>query len=277
MLLLVILLSYWKLTRAASGECQFSLNEYNFDLTDLRTSEDYLAESKEYQYAINFCGNVASHSDCSGSVCQYSKSTHKEVSVAAHWTTAPAPVWSWLDSTKPAAGLTLRYENGDYCGGTGKKTRIVTIHMPCAPTTDGRKIEVESDTTDSCSGNGYTFKFPTCHTCIEGCNGLALSQGSVLIILGCVVFLVYLSLGCWYNHRTYNTAYGLESLPHLEHWKTLPGLVYDGMRYSYRHGMKLYTQFQNRPSASVAPGSAGAKKEKGNNIEKQGLLSDNNE
>jgi len=275
-MLLIFLLSYWQLTRA-DDQCQFSFKDYSFDFTDLKAKQDYTVDTKEYQYVLNFCGNANSHWDCKGSVCQYSKSSLKLLSTPAYWTGSPAPMWSWLDSSKPEAGLTLRYENGDSCFG-GKKPRIVTVHMPCTPSANGRHIELETDNLFSCSGNGYVFKLPTCHSCLGGCNGTGMSQGSVLIILGLLIFMVYLSFGCWYNHRTYNTAYGLESFPHLEHWKTVPGLVYDGMQFSYHHSLGLYARFkQSRPASTIAPGSAGAKKETGENIEKQGLLSGNND
>jgi len=84
-------------------------------------------------------------------------------------------------------------------------------------------------------------------------------------------------LGCWYNHRTFDSPYGLESFPHLEYWKTLPGLVADGIKFTKKHGTRMYSHYHTHSNTASVSGSAGAKKEVGESVEKRGLLSESND
>jgi len=228
--------------------CEFTLKDYTYNFNALRTDQDYVPDTKEYQYFINFCGNAISHKDCTASICQFSKTTQKVIFNLAYWEGSTPLNWSFIDSSNPSAGLTFKSTNGASCYGS-KDNRIVTMHFPCTPDANGRQIEVTTDNGPACAGDGYVFKFPTCYSCPNGCNGSGMSQGSTLIILFIVISLVYISLGCWYNHRTYESPYGVESFPHLEYWKMVPGLVADGIKFSSQHA----TQVFNRLNEKIEP------------------------
>jgi len=260
--------------------CKFNLKDYTYDFNELRTDQDFVAETSEYYYYINFCGNAVSHKDCSASVCQFSKSTQKIIFNLAYWGTSPSDLnWSFIDSSNPNAGVSLKSANGAACYGS-KDPRIVTMQFPCTQGANGRQIQVESDFKAACAGDGYVFKFPTCYSCPNGCSGAGLSQGTAFIILFTFISLVYITVGCWYNHRTYESPYGVESFPHLEYWKMVPGLVMDGIKFSSKHANKIYSRFNSKDRsnrADTGSGSAGAKKEAGESVERCGLLSENSD
>ena len=52
---------------------------------------------------------------------------------------------------------------------------------------------------------------------------------------------LYVGGGSYYNHRTEGKVLGtVEAIPHVEYWKEVPGLVTDGLAYSYTHGKAAY-------------------------------------
>jgi len=263
-LLFVFALKVW-LSNAGEGQCQFTVKGQDYNVESLQSSSDYAATSKEYNYVLNFCGH-STHSDCPGAACQYQHNKMMAVLGKFKDTTTP-PTWQLLDDSDPSAGLTLTYSNGDSCAGA-KRPRCMTVHLPCTPGVDKRELQVTTDTGFSCALPGYVFNLPTCASCPEGCEDVGMSRGSVFVILFLLSLAAYLGVGCWYNHKNYQTSYGLESVPNLEFWQTIPGLVQDGVIYSYKQSSLLLAKAQESSNQHSYSGKPEGRPEN------QGLLSE---
>lgn len=90
--------------------------------------------------------------------------------------------------------------------------------------------------TQGCTQN---FTIPTPLACPGGGPGgpgdkkHGLSGGWVFIIILCVVFPLYVIVGCVYKHQKLG-ATGMDKCPNVEFWRDLPSLVKDGCAFTYR-------------------------------------------
>ena len=125
-----------------------------------------------------------------------------------------------------------------------------------------------------------------------GCARVAgLSIGSLTLILSGVAIFVYIAGGIFYNHRYREMpvvraarprspartrfarahppggaalrSQGVEAIPLWSYWKQLPGLVYDGCKFSYEQSKEAYEKWNNRhvEGAEVKQGLKAAEEE----------------
>jgi hypothetical protein len=75
--------------------------------------------------------------------------------------------------------------------------------------------------------------FGTAAGCPVSSSAKPLSGGSIFLIVLVCVAIFYPLIGCVYNRHTKGTV-GFESCPNLEMWRALPGLVRDGVIFTFR-------------------------------------------
>jgi len=88
---------------------------------------------------------------------------------------------------------------------------------------------------DNCTYTVRITSSAACPTAIgpSGCGGGGgISGGSVFIIIVVVFAVVYFAGGFVYKSLVKGTR-GVESLPHVDYWRDLPGLVGDGFRFVF--------------------------------------------
>jgi len=144
--------------------------------------------------------------------------------------TISKPTWSNLDKKGVTSGLKYVLKSGDSCLGGGP--RVITMELPCEPSAGiGTDLIVKNDLGASCDVPGYVFTLHTSCSCPGGC-GAKIGGGWRFILFFIVGTIVYISLGCTYNRKKYDTAFGMESFPHKAFWLELPELVKDGFKFT---------------------------------------------
>lgn len=120
--------------------------------------------------------------------------------------------------------------------GLGKGVRVVyprragnvsegfAIDLVCNPLEGA--IEFLGNTTDGI----YLFHWETFAACPS--YGTGLSLGTILLVLAPVLAAVYLLAGVAYKSYVQGVR-GWERLPHISLWLSLPGLVWDGMQFTW--------------------------------------------
>jgi len=113
-----------------------------------------------------------------------------------------------------------------FSGGTGG--RSFELDLQCVPTAGvgTPSFEEEAPTTS------YHFAWASQYACPLNYNtgGGKLSGGSVILIILLCLMVVYVAAGITYN-KVRKQATGLELIPNVEFWTSLPGLVKDGVMF----------------------------------------------
>ncbi len=133
-------------------------------------------------------------------------------------------------------GFQVRFVNGEKCPGTGP-IRSATFQVACSPGTTNLAYTVIT-----ASGNcAFTVVLP--HE--SGCPGYTppsgggdgkkggLSGGSIFLIILVVVIPVYVFVGCIYKRQRMGTVGMAESCPNIDFWRTVPGLIGDGFKFTW--------------------------------------------
>jgi len=179
-----------------------------FDLTALIGKELLLTDSFS-TYKTTICKNTYETCGQCGGPAGYCQSTEFWEDCIGVFTTA-------IGMQSPT-GVELLYDNGDW----GSVGRVKLICDPNAGESDNLHGE----------GNLKTMVAHSKHACLtDGVNG-AISLGTIIIISLCVIVIVYLVAGVLYN-RFMKDQSGVEMLPHLEFWQSVPLLVKDGAVYT---------------------------------------------
>jgi len=162
---------------------------------------------------------------------------------------------------QPKTNVCQEWDNG-----TGKKTIGKDDPPPTFKTLDANTVEMtmangEQDPNGVCKNNNAilnlvcdpnkaadpewsylkvdivsglcSYKFSVSHknACVGGGAG-GLSGGSILLIIGFCVFALYCAIGAAYQFKV-KEARGVEMVPNNAFWFQLPGLVKEGMRFTF--------------------------------------------
>ena len=222
-----------------SKTCQFSPpgTGLTFDLSKMQQLEhDYTGTTPGgYVYRFNACGNTVK-------VCN----------------SVPAPASKWrgskcnnlgdaetmrvslLDKRVPSKGLKVSFDQGDICkkqgfdGQTEMSSRFVSYEVACSSQSPGELKEIKE--VSMCE---YTVVFESVHACPAG---QAPGKFSNFALLCGFLFLSYCAGGYAYN-KYYNSQGGMDpmdAIPHRAMWQELPGLVRDGVQFSYTQSKEVY-------------------------------------
>lgn len=220
---------------AQSMDCEYNGVDYSSLINDNR---DYSAVSElysSYEFIFNMCRLLIwSDGTCySGAgVCERLVDTHvgTEVYGVAHtgqWQTDSSGQYA-VDHTSELSYITM---DGPTCmfGGIPMQARI---YQMC-----------QTDNHDTPTVSVLHESYYECKIYLGLSSHLACTadpdpkkQGfevGTLAVVGCLVglsFVVYLGAGAYYKHK--RGASGLDKIPNREFWKSLPGLVVDGVEYT---------------------------------------------
>ena len=129
--------------------------------------------------------------------------------------------------------VVVTYSGGDMCGSSDYKSQI-TFVCDTDETGDGKvKFVGESN----CLA---VFEWSSVHACLSSGGGAAppaekkgLSTGSIMVIIFFVLAFVYLAAGMAYRFR-FKEARGLDMIPNRSFWAAIPGLVFDGVKFTFQ-------------------------------------------
>ncbi|KAL3831675.1 hypothetical protein ACJMK2_023398 [Sinanodonta woodiana] len=95
------------------------------------------------------------------------------------------------------------------------------------------KAQVPIFSTDGIQQTGLTMSITSKCACVNSCNktGSVISAGTVLCIIFFSLLLAYLIVGMVFM-RFRKNARGLEIVPNVTLWKSIPGLIKDGVMFS---------------------------------------------
>jgi len=207
------------------------ISSENIDMSSMKGT-DYTATKDTYIYKLSVCG-ITQDADCSkasGSICQYFSNPVSYYHKLASFTVSPLPTWSLIDAQDPTKGVQVAFVNGDGCriGAIG-----VFLQFPCI-STEGPNTFTVTPASDMCS---FQINFPTRASCPgsnDGGSGKSgLSGGSIFLIILVVSISVYLIVGCIYLRKVKGTVGMKESCPNGGFWTALPGLVKDGLAFTW--------------------------------------------
>jgi len=143
-------------------DCTFNYDsDTTFDLSGLE-GMDYDGSDDSYDYKLGVCEEVI-EDNCnsnSGAVCQYLPSG-RYVHMLASWELEPTPIWDLLDPSDPTAGVSIYFENGDFCAAINQP-RQVTFNLPCDQTSPNDEFTIEEDPDNPCE---YVVTFYTSFSC----------------------------------------------------------------------------------------------------------------
>jgi len=214
--------------------CRFTSGGASFDLSPIRRLDhDFTGTTiGGYVYRLNVCGNTV-------------KQCNSQDSPASKWRgtkcnnlgDASTQTVSLLDAADPGKGLRLAFDSGDVCkkqaGGEMEiSARRVTYEVSCAAGEDGRLKEIVEQS--MCE---YVVRFESRHACPSwsGSGSTHAHRGWAFLFLLAVALGVYCGIGVYHNLKS-EGKHGVEAIPHYAYWEQVPGLVREGVSYSYVQG-----------------------------------------
>jgi len=206
----------------------------SFDLTPMkRDDHDFTGTTTGgYAYRFNVCGNTVKL--CNSQPAPASKWRGTKCNNLGDPSTQTV---SLLDGNDPAKGLRLKYTQGDICkrqvdGQMEIGSRMVSYDVYCDPSEEIGKLR----TIQEVSMCEYVIEYGSVHACPAGTSRGALGgRGWRLVFLLLFGGLVYVGAGVYLNGRN-EGKHGVEAIPHVRYWEQVPGLVRDGVQFSYVHG-----------------------------------------
>jgi len=193
---------------------QTSYCQYNgYNIAPLQnSSSDYILNIGLYIYYVNVCGPVLAK-QCLPSqavVCQTWNGGKATLSLYNSGT--PGPL---ARGTGNGEGFTVQFNGGD--GG-----RTMEIDFVCAAGSGVGSPQLTGENPK----NHYVFTWGTQYVCSSSGSG-GLSGGSIFLILLLCLAVVYIVVGVLFN-KFKKQATGIELIPNVEFWTSIPGLVRDG-------------------------------------------------
>jgi hypothetical protein len=225
----------------ATFGCSATLNGVNFDITPLSSSTvDYTAKdanpSNAYIYHLNPCGVVnVPNGNCITQMATFCQVLTSQSDLGtSSLPGATPPVWSLINGD-PNQGVTVKYNNGDGCSDGTIKFGIVNFY--CDKSSNGTGRGTVIGTVAESPKCTYTINVHTELICPGSASGPpkggGLSGGWVFIIILLVSIVLYIGIGCVYQRKK-KGASGTESCPNIEFWRSFPGLVKEGISFTWK-------------------------------------------
>jgi len=229
--------------------CQWNTAGNSWDLSTLYKAVgagDYKGTDGTYDYKMNVCGASNSGTGCTDkqySICQFSQAS--QTFVASLGSFVIPPTWSVITAAPvppappkpepPSAGVQYTFTNGDICWIAGRQqVRTVNNIFRCkqGATEDSVKVEEDQTTCTFYITLNTPLGCPKSGGGPDGGNGGTVSGGWIFIIILVSIIPIYIAAGCLFN-RTKRGLTGTDAAPNADFWRSLPGLVKDGAKYSW--------------------------------------------
>jgi len=199
-----------------------------------------------YDWYMHVCGGIQSQAPCtddstktSSAACQIDTSGWSPVGYMVGKWDASSVQWGKIEKggDAPNGGITAILAPGQSCSGGAPYT---AIHMficdssasePTLTVAPAQSSNINASPPVS-NGCAYAYMLRTKAACGGGGSSGGLSGGWVFIIILCVVIPIYIIGGCVYKKQRVG-ATGMEMCPNIDFWRSLPGLVKDGCKYTW--------------------------------------------
>ena len=212
------------------SSCIYTVGGNTFDMSPMRrTDHDFTGTTNGgYAYRFNVCGNTVKL--CNQMPAPASKWRGTKCNNLGDGTTQAI---SLLDQTNPYKGLKFSYTSGDICkrqtmGEAQMASRSVTYEIHCDPSNTPGSLQAINEVS-MCE---YIIKFDSAYACPVGSSR---GRGWRYLFLFFFFATCYLGGGYYHNNKNHG-AHGVEAIPHIRYWEQVPGLVKDGMAFSWTHG-----------------------------------------
>jgi len=207
MAFLVRVLTVMSAVGFAAAACKVgSMDLSSLASTPLTWQDEFVPPVFEYEFT--FCGTDTC-GDGVSSICQKSLNYPPQNNLAVWDDTV---VW-----TKTSSGYSTTFSNGDTCNGS---PRVANVDLVCG--SEVSLVEVIEDPEATCSYN------------VQVTIPCSMSGGSIFLIAVLVGTILYFGLGCLYKRKKMGATSVKESIPNIDFWTTLPGLVKDGFYFVVR-------------------------------------------
>jgi len=218
------------MTKTTPDACYFKSKGYSFDLREMhRLDHDYTGTTNGgYAYRFNVCGNTVKL--CNQQPAPASKWRGSKCNNLGDPTTQTIGL---IDEANPAKGVRLSFSKGDICkqqkaGQMEIGSRLVHFEVNCDPSAHPGELRLIKEVS-MCE---YTIVFDSMHGCPSNRSRI---HGWALITLVTLALLTYCGVGYYLNNKNEGKQ-GVEAIPHVKYWEEVPGLVRDGVAFSYSHG-----------------------------------------
>eukprot|EP01123_Difflugia_compressa_P014182 TRINITY_DN708_c0_g1_i2.p1 TRINITY_DN708_c0_g1~~TRINITY_DN708_c0_g1_i2.p1 ORF type:complete len:250 (+),score=48.13 TRINITY_DN708_c0_g1_i2:38-787(+) len=202
-----------------------------YDLTALANHGEIKAndEKSEWTYTVTICKNqlpcVQSNDP---TVCANPGAGYCQKGITANFIYCIGVVDATSIVGKAAgAGVELTYKSP-----RGGRVGKVTVNCDQGGDFISKTVAISPQTV-----NGYTFTFSSCGACPggggSGCHDTTgeLSGGSIFLIIVFSLLFVYVVSVSIFNYVKNDARTPMEILPHVSFWKSVPGLVQDGVSF----------------------------------------------
>jgi hypothetical protein len=197
-----------------------------FDFTALGTDPySFFEPSQEFRYDFLFCAEQSCDKKVpptnTASLCQHSINFPDKM-VLGKWADTPNVVW-----TKTDDGAVVDFKDGEFCPDI-QANRETQIRIHCG---DWETALIGFSETSTCVYQG-DLNVPS-----SVCHG-GMSGGWIFIIILLVALFLFFAIGIAYKRFKMGATSWKESVPLIDFWVTLPGLVKDGFAFVFKQKCK---------------------------------------
>jgi len=220
---------------AAAQDCVVE----GIDYSALQKSDvDYVAQSTSYQnyeFVFNVCRQLVwSEGECGtgSSVCERLKTTLTATDVYGKFAS---------QTTGKDADNGLHYTEmaGDECLFGSGQNMVSRIFFACGNT---ELSEVVYESYYDCQVHVKVTSPKACGSSSAAATAEQEDVGMILCVLGFVGIWMYFAIGAAFLYKKGER--GMDMVIHKEWWKTLPGLIWDGMQFTSAKGKETYAKFR---------------------------------
>jgi len=185
----------------------------------------------------SYCPPTCKQDDTCGTACsaivsqKNSGSSYSSCWTLGMWDGGQSVNITLLNAADPAQGVSYKMTNGDTLGCPGGRT--FSVNIQCPPTGRAGAAVPPTTVTSGQQNCDYSVVFVHPSGCplsgAAGSGGGGLTWGGYFMVFSSVGLVLYGSVGAGLNHRSGKA--GLDLVPNLGFWQTLPGLIRDGVFY----------------------------------------------
>jgi len=231
----------------SSSKCQWSDDKSNdYDLTHLKKPDFWKVKDGNgdsglfaMDYLFNFCNTVSQK--CKNNYVGALEALEvlgqltETCEILGKNEAEKDQIFTHIDLNKPDTGIKISYHNGDLCTGSENPSengqlRKASFLIYCSESQDLNFVQSKINSKDvtKCSLE-FSIKSPA------GCRigyGSGAKKSAIILFWIVIVFVIYAVAGYFYNNKVKGKN-GIEAFPNLEFWKEMPGLVRDGVKFSF--------------------------------------------
>lgn len=187
---------------------------------------DYEIKAEQQSIFFNLCKTDHADEQCHGKHGSYAIAK-KGVKCYNLGGDGQKPEFSLLDEAEPSKGYKAVISGGDRTAicPSGSQ-RSIEVEMQCDPTRKSFEFECDHPSCEEPKCH-YKVKVKSSRACPPGAD----NWGDTFLMGFIGAAVVYLGGGVFYNHKQKGLR-GMDAIPNIEFWQSLPGLVSDGIAWT---------------------------------------------